>query len=771
MAIERAEKEKIYTSDEVINRCVNDVVCFNDELSVSILNVLLKDKTSGRNIIWATNSYLPYNSGFAPENEIEYHNVTGFFRTLIQPRVCRTLSEQSHRTRTKAEVFTPGWVCAKMNDVVEDALKDLSWREYVRARCLEITCGEAPFLVSRYDAVTGEIIPIEKRFGLLDRKLQKVNENAATEEEWFLWTRRAFESTYGYEYQGDNLLIARVNLLNTFCDNLKLRWNRTAKINEIKTIANIIVWNIWQMDGLSGRLPDPSRVTACATTPSSRGAAYNITPSSRVTACPTTPSSLGVDYGIMPSSRVTACATMPSSRGAACGTVAISCESGASCRQYDQLTALRHNSDELNAIRDRGDCFATLAMTDGVSSQSPQNPSKTQEELKEDGFCKIYDWQSRRPYKFFDIQKETGKMKFTFVIGNPPYQHEADSHSETNGQRPRTNIFHLFQNAADEIVTKKSVMIYPGKRWMHQFGKGVQEFGKKQLNDRTLSHVIFYPEAREVFGNAADLSDGITIVLKDKTKTASGFKYSYSKGGEQVTVHAENPGDKLMPLNPSDLTLVAKLEKIVPQKGWGFLNDKILSRSLFGIESDFVHKNADAVELYDPEKKFDKKRQIKLLTNDKAGKAGRAKWFVANRDVISQGEKYISEWQVVVSSANAGGQKRDNQLEVIDDHSAFGRSRLALKSFKTEKEAKNFFAYMKSYFIRYTFLLTDEALSSLGKLVPDIGDYTDSNGIIDFSQDIDLQFSKIFELTAKQDKYIRDVIDNLRGGGKNKEMV
>lgn len=69
---------------------------------------------------------------------------------------------------------------------------------------------------------------------------------------------------------------------------------------------------------------------------------------------------------------------------------------------------------------------------------------------------------------------------------------------------------------------------------------------------------------------------------------------------------------------------------------------------------------------------------IKLFTNDRAGKAGRATWFIANRDVITRNEDYITQWQVVVSSANAGGQKRDNQLEIIDNHSAFGRSRLAL---------------------------------------------------------------------------------------------
>ena len=91
-------------------------------------------------------------------------------------------------------------------------------QSYVDSRRLEITCGEAPYVVSRYDAATGEIIPIRDRIGLLDRKLRVVNENADGDAEWLKWALRALQSSYGYEFQGDNLLIARVNVLITFAE-------------------------------------------------------------------------------------------------------------------------------------------------------------------------------------------------------------------------------------------------------------------------------------------------------------------------------------------------------------------------------------------------------------------------------------------------------------------------------------------------------------------------------------------------------------------------
>lgn len=134
--------------------------------------------------------------------------------------------------------------------------KHASWKLYVDSRRLEITCGEAPFIVSRYDASTGEEIPIERRIGLLDRKLRIVGEYTNGEQEWVKWAIRAIQSVYGYEYQGDNLLIARINVLMTFVEYMEALWQRKPTEKELKTVANIIAWNFWQMDGLTGTVPN-----------------------------------------------------------------------------------------------------------------------------------------------------------------------------------------------------------------------------------------------------------------------------------------------------------------------------------------------------------------------------------------------------------------------------------------------------------------------------------------------------------------------------------
>ena len=155
---------------------------------------------------------------------------------------------------------------------------------------------------------------------------------------------------------------------------------------------------------------------------------------------------------------------------------------------------------------------------------------------------------------------------------------------------------------------------------------------------------------------------------------------------------------------------------------------------------------------------FDLSTEIKLFTNDKAGKAGRARWYVVKRDVIKAGLDYLDDWKVIVSSANAGGQKRSNQISVIDNHSAFGRSRVALKTFKTENEAYNFLAYAQSELIRFAFLLTDESLTSLAKLVPDIQDYTDCNDRIDFRRELNQQLYNLFGINKSGQEYIKEVL-------------
>lgn len=251
-----------------------------------ILDLLLLDNSTGKNIIWATNNYAHLGADYQADAPITVQTITGQNSDLIQPRVAKMRITQHSRTKTHAEVFTPSWLCNKQNNLVDEAWfgranvfnksagktwqtneqkigfddenqadATRTWKKYVDERRLEVTCGEAPYLVSRYDTTSGEAIKLAHRIGLLDRKMRVVLENTSSEEEWIRWSLRAFESVYGFELQGDSLLLARENLLASFIEYSIQALNRTPYKQELLAVAEIISWNIWQMDAFTGTIP------------------------------------------------------------------------------------------------------------------------------------------------------------------------------------------------------------------------------------------------------------------------------------------------------------------------------------------------------------------------------------------------------------------------------------------------------------------------------------------------------------------------------------
>jgi len=252
----------------------DDILILNNR---GLLNRLLEDKTTKKNIMWATDAYSAFGERYFRNEEIRPELITGANSDIIKTRARKAMELQFERTRQRAEVFTPMWICKRMNDDAErfwfedngaatgtdnyadytENLKnnDKLFKRYIDSKRLEITCGEAPYLVSRYDVATGEMIPVTKRIGILDRKLQIIGKLFDSEDEWLKWVIRAYQATFGYEFQGDNVLISRVNMLMTFAEYMEERWCRKPTNNECEKLANIIAWNIWQMDGLTFAIP------------------------------------------------------------------------------------------------------------------------------------------------------------------------------------------------------------------------------------------------------------------------------------------------------------------------------------------------------------------------------------------------------------------------------------------------------------------------------------------------------------------------------------
>jgi len=255
-----------------------------NSIDAEVLSVLLNDHSTGRNILWCTEDYVSLGEGYDFHDTIEVDKISGVNDGIIKPRIEKDKAAQELRSREKAEVFTPSWVCNVQNNLVDDAwfgisrrrfntekqdswktnyypisfanVKGKTWRDYVMATRMEVSCGEAPYLTTRYDTVTGKYIPVRCRVGLLDRKLRVILENVSNNDEWIEWALIAVQNIYGYDWQGDNVLLARENILYSVIESYHDAFDMMLDKEIITQFAEIISWNIWQMDGIKFVVPD-----------------------------------------------------------------------------------------------------------------------------------------------------------------------------------------------------------------------------------------------------------------------------------------------------------------------------------------------------------------------------------------------------------------------------------------------------------------------------------------------------------------------------------
>lgn len=251
-----------------------------------VLDILLYDRTTQKNILWATENYEYLGEGYGFNSTIAPHLITGDKGDIIMPRVNKERVHQLSRSKEMAEVFTPSWLCNAQLNLIdnnwfgkkyvfneeadrEDGTKTWNatpnkiifpkgktWQDYINDTRLEVSCGEAPYIVSRYDTTTGELIAVENRIGILDRKLRVISENTNSQETWLGAAQEAYKSTYAFEWQGDNLLLAREAMLLAFVEAFTHTFQDSPSLSAVQDIANVISWNVWQMDGLKGVIPN-----------------------------------------------------------------------------------------------------------------------------------------------------------------------------------------------------------------------------------------------------------------------------------------------------------------------------------------------------------------------------------------------------------------------------------------------------------------------------------------------------------------------------------
>ena len=113
------------------------------------------------------------------------------------------------------------------------------------------------------------------------------------------------------------------------------------------------------------------------------------------------------------------------------------------------------------------------------------------------------------PFIHDNFEKEFNNMKFDVIIGNPPYQ-ISDGGGTGDSARP---IYNDFIKKAKKMNPKYISMIVPS-RWM-KGGKGLDTFRREMINDKRISHISDYQNAKDLFPTI-DLDGGVCYFLWDK---------------------------------------------------------------------------------------------------------------------------------------------------------------------------------------------------------------------------------------------------------------
>lgn len=641
--------------------------------SLRLLKKLLVDKTTKKNIMWATDAYKGKSGDYERNKEMTEALITGRNADVIKTRARKAMEQQSERTKQHAEVFTPLWIVQKMNDHADEVWfgcpnvffqdgiptervgfpKEKTWQSYVDSRRLEITCGEAPYLVTRYDVETGEAIPIEQRVGILDRKLRVVTENALSESEWLKWAYRAMEATYGYEFQGDNVLIARVNLLMTFEEHLRARWNRKPTASEYFQAANIIAWNVWQMDGLAGTIP----------------------------------------Y----------------------------------CKAEE--------SKQLSM-------FEWLELEERIREAADAQPH-----------CQIYNWRAREPLEYLSLQQgRNEKMKFDYIIGNPPYQDETLGDNATYAPP----IYHLFLDEAYKIADHVE-LIHPA-RFLFDAGSTPKEWNRKMLSDEHLRVLFYNAISKEIFPGK-DIKGGIAITYHDNTSNFGAIEhfivFDELRSISEKVNHRPYESLSTIIYAAESYRFTDKLHEDHPDI------EALLSKGHKYDLKTSVLENLDNIVFFQ-DKPLDGV-YVQILGLVKANRT--FKWI--KREYIRAPINF-EKWKVFVPGANGSGALGEVLSTPLIGQPLIGHTQtfISIGCFEEKEEAENLLKYVKTKFCRVMLgilKITQHNPAPKWKYVP-LQDFT-VNSDIDWSQSvagIDRQLYAKYGLDEREIEFIETHVKEMK---------
>lgn len=344
-----------------------------------------------------------------------------------------------------------------------------------------------------------------------------------------------------------------------------------------------------------------------------------------------------------------------------------------------------------------------------------------------------------------------GDMKFTAIVGNPPYQEMKEGENDF-----APSLYDKFMDASFHISDKVS-LITPA-RFLFNAGSTPKSWNNKMLNDEHFKILHFEQKSNNVFPNT-DIKGGIAISYHDNNKDF-GKIGTFTSFDELNSIakkaSAQKESDSLTSIiylqNRYNLELLLQehpeCRKEISSDG----KDRRLRNNAF-----------EKVSLFTEQKKSDDDVKIIGLINNKR------LWRFLPKKYFDTNHENFSKYKVIVPAANGSGALGEVLSTPLIGNPLIGnpligytQTFIGVGSFDSKQEAENCMKYIKTKFCR-TILgilkITQTNSRETWRLVP-LQNFT-SNSDIDWSKsipEIDQQLYKKYNLSEDEIKFIEEKV-------------
>lgn len=329
------------------------------------------------------------------------------------------------------------------------------------------------------------------------------------------------------------------------------------------------------------------------------------------------------------------------------------------------------------------------------------------------------------------------KMKFSAVVGNPPYQEIKATEKSSTNSAFASALYPAFIDLAINLSSDYISLITPS-RWMTKQGQGVSnEWVDKMIQGNHFISIHDFPNANECFENV-EIKGGVNFFLYNPNYIGKCNFTTHTKGIEVTNTDYLDPiGAGIVVRDQNAMSIINKIVKIEGNYFTGNSFSSLVSPKHYFDRNDLLNSNWKGYSTNQ-----DEEHPIKYYLNKNLESCGYA-WIKLSD--VPKGHETIPLNKIYIPMA--GGTGNDSQILGIpfygEPNSVCSYTYLVIGYDKdehnfTREECLNIISYIKTKFFRYMVSVkkkTQNTTRDLFQFVP-IQDFSDQSDI-DWTKGID----------------------------------